>query len=123
MNSQVMFRTGVTTKSPEGAKWTLITVPLGCEVNQLDVGSTGLVWAALLDGRALVRIGVTRESLNGDSWVEVRSPGENLRINQLSVGNKHILPCNLLSDNEFIIQVPMQFGLLHMTNRFGSEKA
>lgn len=82
-----MFRTGVSTKSPEGAKWICISTPPGCEVNQLSVGPTGLVWSALLDGRALIRVGVTRDSLSGESWVEVRGPGENLRLTQLSVGS------------------------------------
>lgn len=82
-----MFRHGVTTKSPEGSKWNAVSIPLGCEVNQISVGPSGLVWCALLDGRALVRIGVTRDSLCGESWVEVRGPGENLRIIQLSVGS------------------------------------
>lgn len=60
-----MFRTAVSTKSPEGARWSHIQVPPGCEVNQISVGSTGLVWGALLDGRALVRLGVTRDNLQG----------------------------------------------------------
>ncbi|KAF2895160.1 hypothetical protein ILUMI_11013 [Ignelater luminosus] len=85
-HNRVMFRTGVTTKSPEGAKWISIPVPPGCEINQLSVGPTGLVWAALLDGRALVRIGVTRDSLSGDSWVEIRGPVDSSRIIQVSVG-------------------------------------
>lgn len=84
--NRVMFRTGVTTKSPEGARWNPIQVPIGSEVNQINVGPTGLVWATLLDGRAIVRTGVTRDCLAGDSWVEVRGPGDNLRISQLAVG-------------------------------------
>ncbi|XP_019761431.1 tectonin beta-propeller repeat-containing protein isoform X1 [Dendroctonus ponderosae] len=86
-HNRVMFRTGTSTKSPEGAKWNHIQVPPGCEVNQISVGPSGLVWAALLDGRALVRLGVTRDNLQGESWLEVRSPGDNLRIIQLAVGN------------------------------------
>ncbi|XP_017786159.1 PREDICTED: tectonin beta-propeller repeat-containing protein [Nicrophorus vespilloides] len=85
-HNRVMFRTGVSTRSPEGAKWTLVSVPVGCEINQLSIGSSGLVWASLLDGRALVRIGVTRDNFSGDSWVEVRGPGPNLRIMQISIG-------------------------------------
>ncbi|PSN51886.1 Tectonin beta-propeller repeat-containing protein [Blattella germanica] len=60
--SMVMFRTGVSTTAPEGLRWTSITVPPGCEVNQISVGPTGLVWAVLWNGRALVRAGVTRDS-------------------------------------------------------------
>lgn len=62
---QVMFRTGVSTTAPEGLRWTSIPVPPGCEVKQISVGPTGLVWAVLWNGRALVRAGVTRESLTG----------------------------------------------------------
>jgi len=61
-----MFRTGVSTTAPEGLRWTSITVPPGCEVNQISVGPTGLVWAVLWNGRALVRAGVTRESPTGN---------------------------------------------------------
>jgi len=60
-----MFRTGVSTTAPEGLRWTSIPVPAGCEVKQISVGPTGLVWAILWNGRALVRAGVTRESLTG----------------------------------------------------------
>ncbi|XP_018569624.2 tectonin beta-propeller repeat-containing protein isoform X2 [Anoplophora glabripennis] len=85
-HNRVMFRTGVSTKSPEGARWNHVQVPNGCEVCQISVGPTGLVWAALIDGRALVRIGLTRDNLQGESWVEVQSPSDNLRICQVSVG-------------------------------------
>lgn len=85
-----MFRTGVSTKSPEGAKWIYISVPIGCEVSQLSVGPTGLLWASLLDGRALVRLGVTRDSLSGESWVEVRGPVDASRILHLSVGTSAV---------------------------------
>lgn len=81
-----MFRTGVSTSLPEGSRWTHIQTPNGSEVNQLCVGPTGLVWATLLDGRALVRTGVTRENFQGDKWVEVTSPRANLRIIQVTVG-------------------------------------
>lgn len=60
-----MFRTGVSTTSPEGLRWTNIAVPPQCEVNQLSVGPTGLVWALLLNGRALVRHGVSRDNPTG----------------------------------------------------------
>ncbi|KAJ8966147.1 hypothetical protein NQ314_003710 [Rhamnusium bicolor] len=73
-------------KIPEGARWNHIQVPTGCEISQISVGPTGLLWAALIDGRALVRIGVTRDNLQGESWLEVRSPRDNLRICQLSIG-------------------------------------
>ena len=81
-----MFRTGISTKSPEGAKWISITVPSGYEIHQLDVGPTGLVWATLSDGRALIRMGVTRDSLSGENWVEIRGPADGIRISHLSLG-------------------------------------
>jgi tectonin beta-propeller repeat-containing protein 1 len=64
-----MFRTGVSTTAPEGLRWTAISVPSGCEVNQISVGPTGLVWAVLWNGRALVRAGVTRESPTGNAML------------------------------------------------------
>lgn len=85
-----MFRTGVSTKSPEGARWNCISTPVGCEVHQLNVGPTGLVWASLLDGRALVRIGITRDCLSGESWVEVRGPGDGSRLIHVSVGTSSV---------------------------------
>ncbi|XP_044750245.1 tectonin beta-propeller repeat-containing protein [Coccinella septempunctata] len=89
--NRVMFRVGVSTKSPEGTRWTEIAVPLGNEVVQLNVGPTGLTWAALACGRAIVRVGVTRDNLQGTNWVEVRNPGTNtLKIIQLSVGTNAV---------------------------------
>lgn len=85
-----MFRTGVSTKSPEGARWNHISTPVGCEVHQLSVGPTGLLWATLLDGRALVRIGVTRDSLSGASWVEVRGPSSDSRLIHVAVGTSSV---------------------------------
>ncbi|XP_030751064.1 tectonin beta-propeller repeat-containing protein [Sitophilus oryzae] len=89
-HNRVMFRSEVSTKLPEGTRWHHIQVPTGCEVGSISVGPSGLVWSSLLDGRALVRVGVSRETLQGDMWVEVRSPGDNLRITQLSVGNTSV---------------------------------
>ncbi|KAK9870500.1 hypothetical protein WA026_008057 [Henosepilachna vigintioctopunctata] len=88
--NRVMFRMGVSTKSPEGIRWNDVSVPLGCEICQISVGSTGLVWASLACGRALVRGGVTRDNLQGSNWIEVRNPAANLRIVQLSVGTNAI---------------------------------
>lgn len=91
MKFQVMFRVGVSAKSPEGTRWTEIAVSLGNEVIQLNVGPTGLTWATLACGRAIVRVGVTRDNLQGTNWVEVRNPGSNaLKIIQLSVGTNAV---------------------------------
>lgn len=85
-----MFRTGVSTTSPEGLKWISISTPSGSEVCQISVGSTGMVWASCQNGRALVRSGVTRDSLTGQSWLEVKPPGSGLKIIQVSVGHSSV---------------------------------
>lgn len=85
-HGRVMIRTGVSTTSPEGLRWTAIPTPSGCEVSQISVGPTGLVWACLFNGRAIVRSKVTKDNLTGESWLEVKPPGNGLRINQVSVG-------------------------------------
>lgn len=33
-----MYRTGVSTSSPEGQRWTAISTPSGCEISQISVG-------------------------------------------------------------------------------------
>uniref|UniRef100_A0A1B0GNN2 Tectonin beta-propeller repeat-containing protein n=1 Tax=Phlebotomus papatasi TaxID=29031 RepID=A0A1B0GNN2_PHLPP len=85
-----MFRSGVSTTSPEGLRWTAITTPSGAEVSQISVGATGLVWASLYCGRAIVRSGVTKDSLTGESWLEVKPPGNGLKIVQVSVGTNSV---------------------------------
>lgn len=89
-HGRVFYRTGVSTTSPEGQRWTFIPLPPQCEVNQISVGPTGLVWAILLNGRALVRHGVNKDNLTGDTWVEVRPPGEGLRLVHVSVGTNSV---------------------------------
>ncbi|KDR11313.1 tectonin beta-propeller repeat-containing protein isoform X6 [Zootermopsis nevadensis] len=88
-HGRVMFRTGVSTTAPEGLRWTSITVPPGCEVNQISIGPTGLVWAVLWNGRALVRAGVTRENPTGEFWLEVGAP-EDLKLAHVSVGTNAV---------------------------------
>lgn len=53
-------------------------------------GPSGLVWAVLYNGKAIVRTGVKRESPTGENWAEVVPPGEGLRIVQLSVGTNSV---------------------------------
>ncbi|XP_066998371.2 tectonin beta-propeller repeat-containing protein isoform X2 [Anabrus simplex] len=89
-HGRVMFRTGVSTTSPEGLRWTVVSVPPGCEVNQISVSPTGLVWAVLWSGRALVRMGVTRDSPTGEFWSEVPSPEKDLKLIQVSVGTNAV---------------------------------
>ncbi|KXJ78881.1 hypothetical protein RP20_CCG003236 [Aedes albopictus] len=89
-HGRVMFRSGVSTTSPEGLRWTSVTTPSGCEVSQIAVGPTGLVWACLYNGRAIVRTGVTRDALMGATWLEVKPPGTNLKITQVSVGTNAV---------------------------------
>lgn len=62
---QVMFRVGVSSTSPEGQRWSAIKLATGYEVCQISVGVSGLVWAVLMNGKAVVRIGVTRENPMG----------------------------------------------------------
>jgi tectonin beta-propeller repeat-containing protein 1 len=83
-HGRVMFRTGVSTTSPEGRKW--LSIATDCEVSQISVGPTGMVWAACHNGRALVRSHVSRDLPIGKSWLEVPPPGNNLKLIQISVG-------------------------------------
>ncbi|XP_055609024.1 tectonin beta-propeller repeat-containing protein [Uranotaenia lowii] len=89
-HGRIMFRSGVSTSSPEGLRWTDVTTSSGCEVSQIAVGPTGLVWATLYNGRAIVRAGVTRDLLMGTAWLEVKPPGNNLSIAQVSVGTNSV---------------------------------
>lgn len=85
-HGRAMFRSGVSTTSPEGLRWTAISTPIGCEIAQISVGPFGLVWGVLYNGRAIVRSGVRRECLSGESWLEVKPPGSGIKIMQVSVG-------------------------------------
>lgn len=93
-----MFRSGVSSAAPEGLRWTTISTSANCELAQLSVGPTGLVWAVLFNGRAIVRSGVTRENLSGDSWLDVKPPSHStgteptngLKITQVSVGTNAV---------------------------------
>ncbi|XP_055376755.1 tectonin beta-propeller repeat-containing protein [Condylostylus longicornis] len=89
-HGRVMFRSGVSTTSPEGLRWTAISTQPGNDVVQISVGATGLVWATLANGRALVRSGVSKDRLHGESWLEVKPPGNGLKIIQLSVGTDSV---------------------------------
>lgn len=60
-----MFRVGTSTTCPEGQRWSTIKLANGYEVCQISVGITGLVWAVLMIGKAIVRTGVTRENPMG----------------------------------------------------------
>lgn len=85
-HGRVVFRHGASTTSPEGLKWVSIITPSGCEVCQISAGVCGQVWAALVNGRALTRAGVTRDCLTGRTWLEVKPPGDGLKIIQVVVG-------------------------------------
>lgn len=60
-----MFRVGTSTTCPEGQRWSSIKLANGYEVCQISVGITGLVWAVVMMGKALVRTGVTRDNPMG----------------------------------------------------------
>lgn len=85
-----MFRTGVTVNSPEGLRWTAINLNAGYEISQISVGPTGLVWAVLYSGKAIVRTGIRREQPTGENWAEVQAPGSGLKIVQVSVGTNSV---------------------------------
>lgn len=90
-HGRVMYRSGVSTTSPEGRKW--MSVSTDCEVSQISVGSTGMVWAACSNGRALVRSAVSRDMPMGKSWLEVKPPempGIVLKLIQISVGTDSV---------------------------------
>ncbi|XP_053626024.1 tectonin beta-propeller repeat-containing protein [Plodia interpunctella] len=84
-HGRVMFRSGVSTTSPEGLKWINISIPPNCDIKQISVSPTGLVWALLWTGRAIVRKGVTKDCLTGEAWLEVKSPTET-KLSVISVG-------------------------------------
>lgn len=63
---QVMWRCGVSVTAPEGTRWSSISMPSGCEVRNVSCGATGLVWAVLWNGKALVRIGICGNNSTGD---------------------------------------------------------
>ncbi|KPJ16624.1 Tectonin beta-propeller repeat-containing protein [Papilio machaon] len=84
-HGRVMYRTGVSTSSPEGQKWINVSIPPNCDIKQISVGPTGLVWALLWTGRAIIRKGVTKDCPSGEAWLEVKSPPET-KLSFLSVG-------------------------------------
>ncbi|XP_045491456.1 tectonin beta-propeller repeat-containing protein [Colias croceus] len=83
---RVMYRSGVSTTSPEGLKWINVSIPPNCDIKQISVGPTGLVWALLWSGRAIIRKGITKDSPSGEAWLEVKSPNE-AKLSVISVGH------------------------------------
>ena len=84
---KVYVRQRVTTNSPEGTGWLHIPTPDKCEVSQISVGPTGLVWAVTWHGRALVRHGITRLDPTGQSWSVLDPPGPSSPLSIVAVGN------------------------------------
>lgn len=89
-HGRVMFRTGVSSTSPEGHKWVSVAIPQGCEVKQICVGATGLVWAVLWNGKVLVRCSVSRHNPMGEFWSEVAAPSETEKLSQAAVGTNAV---------------------------------
>ncbi|XP_075220650.1 tectonin beta-propeller repeat-containing peroxin 23 isoform X2 [Lycorma delicatula] len=89
-HGRVMWRSGVTTTSPEGVRWSCISVPQGCEIKSISCGPTGIVWAVLWSGRALVRVGITGGSPTGEYWTEVPAPEEKSKLIQVSAGTRAV---------------------------------
>ncbi|XP_072943456.1 tectonin beta-propeller repeat-containing protein [Epargyreus clarus] len=84
-HGRVMYRSGVSTTSPEGLKWINVSIPPNCDIKQISIGPTGLVWALLWTGRAIIRKGITKDCPTGESWLEVKSPSET-KLSVISVG-------------------------------------
>ena len=65
VQGRVLFRSGLSAISPEGAHWIGIPLLPKCEPAQLSVGPSGHVWCVLWDGRVLVRNLISRNQLQG----------------------------------------------------------
>lgn len=85
VHGRVMFRSGVSTTSPEGLKWINVAIPPNCDIKQISVGPTGLVWALLWCGRVIIRKGITKDCPTGEAWLEVKSPCDT-KLSLISVG-------------------------------------
>ena len=70
MSRQVVYRSGVSEKCPEGEKWIEIDSPQ-VSITQLSVGQSGVVWAVTWAGAAVVRVGVTYYQPTGEYCVKV----------------------------------------------------
>ena len=55
---QVVYRSGISEKCPEGDKWIEIPSPQ-VSITQLSVSPSGVVWGVTWEGVAVVRSGVT----------------------------------------------------------------
>ena len=55
---QVVYRSGISEKCPEGDKWMEIPSPQ-VSITQLSVSPSGVVWGVTWEGVAVVRSGVT----------------------------------------------------------------
>lgn len=64
-----MWRSGVGRLSPEGGRWSSVTLLPGCDVVSISCGATGLVWVIMLSGKALVRGGITGVTPTGTCLV------------------------------------------------------
>ena len=58
-----------------------------CEVSQISVGPTGLVWAITWHGKAMVRLGITRIDPLGQSWSVIEPPGPSSALSMGAVGH------------------------------------
>lgn len=62
---QVWFREGIHHQNPEGSAWVEVQCP--GEVVQINCGPGDLVWAVMWEGHLLVREGIGRDCLKGQS--------------------------------------------------------
>ena len=64
---QVVYRSGISEKCPEGDKWIEIPSPQ-VSITQLSVSPSGVVWGVTWEGVAVVRSGVTCYEPFGEQW-------------------------------------------------------
>jgi len=101
---RVFARQGVTATCPEGTGWLRIPTPdryeegqcesegsrrpcCSCEVGQISVAPSGLVWAVTLSGQALIRLGVSRLEPRGTHWTVLAAPSP---LSHVSVGQNAV---------------------------------
>ncbi|XP_039544044.1 tectonin beta-propeller repeat-containing protein 1 [Pimephales promelas] len=84
LQGKVWFRCDINHHNPEGSFWEEVPVP--GEVVQISCGPGDLVWAVLWEGNLMVREGISRDCLNGSSWVTVESPSPEAGAVHVAVG-------------------------------------
>ena len=68
---QLLYRAGISRACPEGATWEVVPTAEGWEILSVSVGPSGLLWAVTWAGTAIVRLGVTWQTLMGELFVDL----------------------------------------------------